>query len=164
MAPPMRPWSKSAVGFDCTTCSSVFPARIALSTRSRTAVNITNCCWISLNPTTGPRCPGIDLRVLVSDRHHLARGGDHPIHGAAVVNADVGIAQRRRHVAHVHDIGMAKVDDRIAVRVRGRGVINVNLLPVEVQPQVVRVGHDRQCGGWSGGAARPCVSACFPGK
>ena len=78
-----------------------------------------------------------DLRVGLDDLHELPRGSHHAVDGSAVVDADVRVAQRRRDVSDVHDVRLAEVDDRVAIGVRRRRVIDLDLLAVEVQRQAV---------------------------
>jgi len=88
--------------------------------------------------------PRNDLRLRVGDFHDLPCGGDHAIDGTALIHADVGITERRGHIADMHDIRTAKIDDRIAIRVRGFGMVDENLFPIEVQRHAVAIGNDRQ--------------------
>ena len=103
----MRPSSKSFVGFDATTSASRLPGLDRRRDPVAHGGKHHELLLDFLEPDHRSQMARDDPGVRVGDFHHLPAGRHHAVDGSAVVDADVGIAQRRRHVADVHDVGVS---------------------------------------------------------
>src|SRR5262245_40522943 len=82
------------------------------------------------------------------DLQNLPPGRHHSIDRTAFVHTDVRIPKGRRHIADMHHVCMAKVNDRIAVRMSRFWMKDEYLLAVEVQRHAVAVcPYRKTCAG-----------------
>ncbi len=84
---------------------------------------------------------GDDLRLVVRYLQHQLDGRNHAVDRTPARQIDEGVHAVEESVAHVHHVGLCKVDDRVAVRVCGIDVEDTDLIAVQMKRDRIAEGH-----------------------